>query len=179
MRRPNHLPKRGKESPFRELLIGRFGHTEIDHFDVAPGVIARRREHAAGIAAYASTAKGSRHCLRLAPLLAYEAAARCSPVGKFFASALHSMAVSQKLAHESGVFEARPIIGLGITNVQFPKPVVEDDRVQGRVMVKDRRLSRSRPDAGIVVLLIELLNQHHEVVLSYEVTELVPRGPRP
>ncbi len=108
-----------------------------------------------------------------------EAAARCSPVGKFFASALHSMAVSQKLAHESGVFEARPIIGLGITNVQFPKPVVEDDRVRGRVMVKDRRLSRSRPDAGIVVLLIELLNQHHEVVLSYEVTELVPRGPRP
>ena len=108
-----------------------------------------------------------------------EAVARCSPVGKFFAAALHSMAVSQKLAHESGVFEARPIIGLGITNVQYPKPVVEDDRVRGRVMVKDRRLSRSRPDAGIVVLLIELLNQHHEVVLSYEVTELVPRGPRP
>lgn len=30
-----------------------------------------------------------------------EEAARKSPVGRFFASALHSMAVSQKLAHEA------------------------------------------------------------------------------
>ena len=33
-----------------------------------------------------------------------EEATRRSPVGRIFASALHSMAVSQKLAHESDVF---------------------------------------------------------------------------
>ena len=41
-------------------------------------ILLLRYVDAAGIAAYASTARSSRHCLRLAPLLAYEAAARCT-----------------------------------------------------------------------------------------------------
>lgn len=58
-----------------------------------------------------------------------EDAARGSPIGGFCASALHSMAVCQKLTHETGIFEYLPIIGVGITELQFPKPVIEGDRV--------------------------------------------------
>ena len=106
-----------------------------------------------------------------------EEAARRSPVGRIFASALHSMAVCQKLAHESGIFEVLPIVGLGISDLQFPKPVVEGDRVRGRVTVQQKRLSRSRPNQGIVTILIELLNQDDALVLSYSLTELVHRRP--
>ena len=58
-----------------------------------------------------------------------EDAARGPPIGGFCASALHSMAVCQKLARETGIFEYLPIIGVGITELQFPKPVIEGDRV--------------------------------------------------
>lgn len=108
-----------------------------------------------------------------------EEAARHSPVGGFCASALHSMAVCQKLAHEAGIFEYLPIIGVGITELQFPKPVVEGDRVRGRVTVRDMRPSKSKPEQGIVTLLVELINQDDDVVLSYVLTELVRRRPKP
>ena len=103
-----------------------------------------------------------------------EAAAR-SPVGKIFASAFHSMAVAQKLAHEAGAFEVLPIVGLGVTELEFPKPVIENDRVRTRVTVKEKRPSRSKPEQGLVTLRIELLNQSDDVVLQYTLTELVHR----
>ena len=104
-----------------------------------------------------------------------EEAAACSPVGKIFASAFHSMAVAQKLAHEAGAFEVLPIVGLGITDLEFPKPVIEGDRVRSRVTVKEKRPSRSKPEQGLVTLHIELLNQSDVVVLHYTLTELVHR----
>lgn len=107
-----------------------------------------------------------------------EDAAAQSPVGKIFASAFHSMAVAQKLAHEAGAFEVLPVIGLGINNLEFPKPVIEGDRVSVRVVVKDKRPSRSRPEQGLVTLHIELLNQDGDVVLHYMLTEIVRRKPR-
>ena len=107
-----------------------------------------------------------------------ETAAAQSPVGKIFASALHSMAVAQRLAHEAGAFEVLPIVGLGITNLEFPKPVVEGDEVGARVTVRDKRPSRSKPDQGLVTLHIELLNQNDDVVLHYTLTELVRRKPQ-
>lgn len=106
-----------------------------------------------------------------------EDAARNSPVGRIFASALHSIAVCQKLAHEAGVFNVLPIVGLGITDLTFPKPVVEGDRVRGRATVQEKRPSRSKATQGIVTIFIELLNQDNDVVLSYLLTELVPRRP--
>jgi len=106
-----------------------------------------------------------------------EDAAKRSPFGKFCASALHSMAVCQKLAHESGIFAYEPIIGLGIGDLAFPKPVLEGDRVRGQVTVQDVRPSKSRPDQGVVKILVELVNQDNETVLSYTITELVRRRP--
>lgn len=104
-----------------------------------------------------------------------EKAAAQSPVGKIFASAFHSMAVAQKLAHEAGAFDVLPIVGLGITDLTFPKPVIEGDDVRTRVTVKDKRPSRSKPDQGLVTLHIELVNQNDETVLQYTLTELVRR----
>ena len=43
-------------------------------------ILLLRYVDAAGIAAYATSSRSARHCLKLAPLLAYEAAARCTSV---------------------------------------------------------------------------------------------------
>ena len=108
-----------------------------------------------------------------------ERAAANSPVGQIFASAIHSLATAQRLAHEAGVFDVLPVVGLGISDMQFPRPVVAGDQVRVRVTVSEMRPSSSRPGQGLVRLLIELCNQKEESVLSYALTELVRMRPSP
>jgi len=104
-------------------------------------------------------------------------AARNSPVGEIFASAFHTLAVSQKLAHESGIFEIVPVVGLGLSDIRMPKPVLVGDRVRVRVTVQEKRASTSRPGLGVVTILTETMNQSGEVVLSFSLSELVRMRP--
>ena len=104
-------------------------------------------------------------------------AAQATPVGELFASSIHTLAIGQKLAHESGVFEVLPVVGLGISEIRMPKPVVVGDRVRVRVTIKEKRPSSSRPGLGIVTILNEMMNQSGEVVLSFSLSELVRMKP--
>jgi len=55
---------------------------------------------------------------------------------------------------------------LGMTNVAFPKPVFHGDTIHARTTVKSKRLSRSRPDAGIVEFEHIAINQRGETVAT-------------
>lgn len=102
-----------------------------------------------------------------------EEVARNSFVEEVFASAIHTLAISQKLAHESGFFEISPIVGLGISDIRLPKPVLAGDSVRVRVTVQEMRPSKSRPQQGVITILNELINQDDELVLSFALSELV------
>ena len=106
-----------------------------------------------------------------------EEAAAQSPVGEIFASAFHSMAVAQKLAHEAGAFDVLPVVGLGISDIRLAQAVVAGDSVRARVTVTGMRESRSKPDQGVVNLRVDLINQRDEVALTYTLSELVRRRP--
>ena len=106
-----------------------------------------------------------------------EDSAGSSSVGEIFASAFHTLAISQKLAHESGFFEILPVVGLGISDIRMPKPVLVGDSVRVRVTVQEKRPSNSRPGQGVVTNLTELINQDDEVVLSFSLSELVRMRP--
>ncbi|MFI4986551.1 MAG: MaoC family dehydratase [Alphaproteobacteria bacterium] len=56
------------------------------------------------------------------------------------------------------------IANLGMSKVEFPKPVFHGDTLRARTIVKGKRASRSRPDAGIVEFEHQALNQRGEVV---------------
>jgi acyl dehydratase len=56
------------------------------------------------------------------------------------------------------------IANLGMSTVEFPKPVFHGDTLRVRTTVKSKRQSRSRPNAGIVEFEHEALNQRGEVV---------------
>ncbi|NIB38620.1 MaoC family dehydratase [Pseudomaricurvus alkylphenolicus] len=56
--------------------------------------------------------------------------------------------------------------GAGVENLQFAKPVFADDKLSGRVTIAERRLSKSRPDRGLVKLLCEMVNTQGDLVLS-------------
>ena len=55
---------------------------------------------------------------------------------------------------------------LGMTKVAFPKPVFHGDTLRARTTIAAKRLSRSRPDAGIVEFEHTGINQRGEIVAT-------------
>ena len=56
------------------------------------------------------------------------------------------------------------VANLGFDKVDFPRPVFGGDTIYASTVVLEKRLSRSRPEVGIVVLEHTARNQHGEVV---------------
>ena len=68
------------------------------------------------------------------------------------------------------------VANLGFDKVVTPAPVFIGDTLTCHSEVVEMRLSKSRPEAGIVVFRHELSNQRGETVLSCLRTTLVKRG---
>ena len=69
------------------------------------------------------------------------------------------------------------VANLGFSNVTTPKPVFIGDTLRARSEIKELRESKSRPEAGIVTFLHEMINQRDEVVCRCERTALLQRKP--
>ncbi len=54
----------------------------------------------------------------------------------------------------------------GVDELRWDKPVRPGDNLSIRVTVLETRLSRSKPDRGIVRSFVEVMNQKREVVMS-------------
>jgi acyl dehydratase len=67
------------------------------------------------------------------------------------------------------------IANLGWDEVRFPKPVFPGDTLRTETLVHEKRDSRSRPDAGIVVFVHRCFNQRGEEVASCKRTALMKR----
>jgi acyl dehydratase len=69
------------------------------------------------------------------------------------------------------------VANLGFDAVKFPKPVFVGDTLRTETTVVERRESRSRPDAGIVVFEHRSFNQRGEEVASCRRSALMRRVP--
>jgi acyl dehydratase len=69
------------------------------------------------------------------------------------------------------------VANLGYDAVRFPKPVFVGDTLRTETVVVERRESRSRPAAGIVVFEHRSFNQRDEEVASCRRTAMMRRRP--
>ena len=69
------------------------------------------------------------------------------------------------------------VANLGMSDTRFPKPVFYGDTIRARTTVKDIRESKSRPNAGIVTLFHQGLNQRGEEVCLCTRQALMLRKP--
>jgi acyl dehydratase len=90
----------------------------------------------------------------------------------------------QRIAHGTLIFS----VGIGMTageinpeafsygydRLRFIKPVFIGDTIKARVTIKEKR-EYKRPDLGLVVELVEVFNQHGQVVLACEHLLLVKK----
>ena len=102
-----------------------------------------------------------------------EDVAKASPLGKLFASSIHTVAIGVKLAHTMIEEEAAIVAGLGWDELRFLVPVCVGDRLRVRSQLISKRESKSQPDRGILVSLNEVLNQDNQVVASYKMSSMI------
>jgi acyl dehydratase len=69
------------------------------------------------------------------------------------------------------------VANLGMTDVNFPKPVFHGDTLRATTKVISVRDSKSRPNAGIVEFGHQALNQKNEVVATCRRMALMHRKP--
>ena len=65
----------------------------------------------------------------------------------------------------------------GVDELRWLRPVRPGDTIRMRVTIKEARVSRSKPDRGIIRPFSEVLNQRDEVVLTLLPINLVRRRP--
>lgn len=71
----------------------------------------------------------------------------------------------------------KAIANLGWKEIKLTAPVFHGDTLYASTEVIDKRESKSRPNAGVVYVLTEGVNQHGTVVCTFERQMLVPRRP--
>jgi acyl dehydratase len=104
-----------------------------------------------------------------------EAAARRSIFGELTASGWHTAALTMRLLVESELEPAGGIIGAGLDECRWPRPVHPGDELRVECEVIEVRPSKSPPQQGLIKLRTATLNQDDEAVLLHVVNLVVLR----
>jgi acyl dehydratase len=101
------------------------------------------------------------------------------PFGEVIASGWHTIALTMRLVVENFL----PHNGLaapGIDELRWPRPVRPGDVLTVQATVQQARRSRTKPDRGLLHILLEVLNQNGEVVMTLKPMNLLrTRNPAP
>lgn len=94
--------------------------------------------------------------------------------GRISASGWHTAAMTMAMivAHQQAQGH-RGSGSPGVDELRFARPVYPGDVLTARRTILSKRRSASRPNLGLFRTRIETLNQHGEVVLSFEATAFV------
>jgi acyl dehydratase len=95
--------------------------------------------------------------------------------GGIIASGWHSLSATMRLMVRSNIFDGAPVVGVGIEQLRYLKPVRAGDVLRARAQVLEIRPSRSTPERGYLVLRVVTTRADGEPVLTQDWTVLVPR----
>lgn len=102
---------------------------------------------------------------------------RNTDFGTRIAHGLLGLSVAQGLMWRTNYTQGTGIASVGWRNWDFRRPLLIGDTVHVDWSITSARESRSRPDRGIVVESVRLLNQRGEVVQEGEHVLMVRRNP--
>jgi acyl dehydratase len=105
-----------------------------------------------------------------------ELAAR-SPFGGIIASGWHTGSLMMRLYAQNYLSPASSLASPGFDELRWPRPVRPGDTLSVRVTVEDARASSTKPDRGVVRSLIEVANQHGEIVMTIRAVNMIARRP--
>jgi acyl dehydratase len=103
------------------------------------------------------------------------AAAKHSIFGGLAASGWYTAAITMRLIAQSEIRVAGGLIGMGVDQLRWPRPVRPGDTLHVEAEVLEVRPSRSHPDRGIVRVRNTTVNQAGATVQTMETALFVPR----
>jgi acyl dehydratase len=106
-----------------------------------------------------------------------EAAALATMFGGLAASGWHTAALTMRLIVDGDFQPAGGIIGAGVEELRWPRPVRPGDLLRVDSEVIEIRPSKSRPEIGLVKIRNTTLNQNGEPVQVFVANLIVPRRP--
>ena len=95
-----------------------------------------------------------------------------SPVGARIAHGTLVMSIATGLSARLGQLDGTAIAALGVDEWKFLKPVFINDTIYLRSTVVEARLS-TKPDRGVLVRRMDVLNQHGDIVQTGLMTTMV------
>jgi len=106
-----------------------------------------------------------------------EHAAGASLFRGLVASGWHTAALTMRLLVEGDLKVAGGLLGAGVEELRWPRPVRPGDTLHVMSEVLEARPSGSRPDRGIVRVRSTTLNQDEQPVMIQVASLIVPRRP--
>ena len=97
-----------------------------------------------------------------------EAAAKRSMYGGLIASGWHTGAMVMRMMCDAYLLQSASVGSPGIDNLKWLKPVRPGDTIRAQRTTLETRVSKSKPDIGIVNNLWEVFNQDGEMVMSMQ-----------
>jgi acyl dehydratase len=106
------------------------------------------------------------------PMHIDKAAAEIGQFGGLIASGWHTGSLMMQLLAKHFVPQGN-LASPGLDELRWQRPVRPGDQLSLRVIVESARRSRSKPDQGVVVSLVEVLNQTGEAVMTLKPISLM------
>jgi acyl dehydratase len=99
------------------------------------------------------------------------------PYGGLIGSGWHSAGLAMRLLADHYLSRVASLGSPGVDELRWQVPLRPGDTVKLRATIVERRPSRSKPDRGIVITDVELINQHDGRPISFRATNLLLRRP--
>ena len=104
-------------------------------------------------------------------------AAAAGPYGGLIASGWHTCALMMRLLAQEYLSPVSSLGSPGIDELRWLRPVRPGDELSLRTTVEEARLSRSKPDRGLLRTRVELVDSAGDVVLRLLAMNLVSTRP--
>lgn len=95
-----------------------------------------------------------------------EEAAKQTLLGGLAASGWHTAAMLMRMTCDGWMLDSTAMGAPGIEEIKWLKPVRPADDLRVHAEVLDARVSRSRPDMGLVLVEMQVINQTGEIVMT-------------
>ena len=99
-------------------------------------------------------------------------AAKQSPMGELIASGWHTCAIAMRLMCDAFITDSSSVAAPGVDHVRWLAPVRPGDVLSGECIIVNTRLSRSKPDRGVIQGEVRLRRQDAVEILHMETTAL-------
>jgi acyl dehydratase len=111
------------------------------------------------------------------PIHVDPAYAATGPYGGLIGSGWHSAGLAMRLLADHYLSRVASLGSPGVDELRWQVPLRPGDTVRLRTAIVDTRPSRSKPDRGIVITDVELINQRDGRPITFRATNLLLRRP--